>query len=65
MKAVRFGDKMVTLVNMKSAEVDKYNTKDFTVLIHYHGNEVETIGRGTREEMETLLKMIFDYYTKE
>ena len=65
MKAIMVGNMVVSLEQMKSAKISKYNTKNYNIHIEYHSGEFTNVGYGTEEEMKELLWNIYNRYTAE
>lgn len=65
MKAIMVGNMVVSLEQMKSAKISKYNTKNYNIRIEYHSGQFASVGYGTEEEMKKLLLVIYEKYTSE
>lgn len=65
MKAIMVDDMVVSLEQMKSAKIGKYNTKKFQIHIEYHSGEFVNVGYGDEAEMKELLWTIYNRYTSE
>ena len=65
MKAIMVDNMVVSLEQMKSAEIAKYNTRNYNIHIEYHSGKFTNVGYGTEEEMKKLLCVIYEKYTSE
>lgn len=65
MKAIMVDDKVVSLEQLKSAEIVKANTKNYDIRIEYHSGEFTHVGYGSQSEMKELLWNIYNRYTAE